>query len=82
VVLAAVVDVAAVAVVVGLVVMGATVGLHVLAAATTSSAFSPWTSLGPEQIMAELYQNGPVEASFLVYEDFLQYKSGRELLYS
>ncbi|XP_059898450.1 cathepsin B-like [Gadus macrocephalus] len=30
----------------------------------------------PEQIMAELYQNGPVEAAFEVYEDFLLYKSG------
>lgn len=27
-------------------------------------------------IKAELYKNGPVEASFAVYEDFLHYKSG------
>lgn len=26
--------------------------------------------------MTELYKNGPVEAAFSVYEDFLQYKSG------
>ncbi|CAL8316073.1 unnamed protein product [Merluccius merluccius] len=30
----------------------------------------------PEQIMAELYKNGPVEGAFHVYADFLQYKSG------
>uniref|UniRef100_A0A669B2G7 Cathepsin B n=1 Tax=Oreochromis niloticus TaxID=8128 RepID=A0A669B2G7_ORENI len=30
----------------------------------------------PEQIMTELYKNGPVEASFTVYDDFLLYKSG------
>lgn len=30
----------------------------------------------PEQIMTELYKNGPVEAAFTVYEDFLLYKSG------
>lgn len=29
-----------------------------------------------EQIMTELYKNGPVEAAFSVYEDFLQYKTG------
>lgn len=29
-----------------------------------------------EQIMAELYKNGPVEAAFSVYADFLTYKSG------
>ncbi|KAM9354992.1 cathepsin Bb [Pholidichthys leucotaenia] len=29
-----------------------------------------------EQIMTELYMNGPVEAAFSVYADFLQYKSG------
>nr|XP_020444365.1 cathepsin B-like [Monopterus albus] len=29
-----------------------------------------------EQIMAELYKNGPVEASFTVYEDFQLYMSG------
>ncbi|XP_028295271.1 cathepsin B-like [Gouania willdenowi] len=28
------------------------------------------------QIMTELYKNGPVEAAFSVYADFLQYKSG------
>ncbi|KAI4888936.1 hypothetical protein NFI96_025074 [Prochilodus magdalenae] len=30
----------------------------------------------PNQIMAEIYKNGPVEASFTVYEDFLLYKTG------
>ena len=34
-----------------------------------------WVS-GVKAIMTELYTNGPVEASFLVYEDFLYYKSG------
>lgn len=29
-----------------------------------------------EQIMTELFKNGPVEAAFSVYEDFLLYKSG------
>uniref|UniRef100_A0A8C4F6C7 Cathepsin B n=1 Tax=Dicentrarchus labrax TaxID=13489 RepID=A0A8C4F6C7_DICLA len=29
-----------------------------------------------EQIMTELYKNGPVEAAFSVYADFLQYKTG------
>lgn len=32
-----------------------------------------------EQIMTELYKNGPVEAAFDVYEDFLLYKSGETL---
>lgn len=27
-------------------------------------------------IMQELFKNGPVEAAFTVYEDFLLYKSG------
>ena len=30
----------------------------------------------PHSIMAEIYQNGPVEVSFTVYEDFAHYKSG------
>ncbi|ESR57903.1 Cathepsin B-like protease 2 [Citrus sinensis] len=30
----------------------------------------------PEDIMAEIYKNGPVEVSFTVYEDFAHYKSG------
>lgn len=30
----------------------------------------------PDSIMAEVYQNGPVEVSFTVYEDFAHYKSG------
>jgi len=29
-----------------------------------------------EEIKAEIYENGSVEAAFLVYEDFLSYKSG------
>ncbi|KAL0165293.1 hypothetical protein M9458_041046, partial [Cirrhinus mrigala] len=29
-----------------------------------------------QQIMTEIYTNGPVEASFTVYEDFPLYKSG------
>ena len=32
--------------------------------------------------MNELYTNGPVEASFLVYEDFLYYKSGNMIISS
>ncbi|XP_047504915.1 cathepsin B-like [Pieris napi] len=31
---------------------------------------------GEEHIRAELYKNGPVEAAFTVYSDFLTYKSG------
>ncbi|CAL1543735.1 unnamed protein product [Lymnaea stagnalis] len=31
---------------------------------------------GEENIMQELVQNGPVEAAFTVYSDFLQYKTG------
>ncbi|KAM9317372.1 cathepsin B [Gastrophryne carolinensis] len=30
----------------------------------------------PNEIMAEIYKNGPVEGAFLVYEDFPTYKSG------
>ncbi|KAH9610918.1 hypothetical protein KSS87_008837 [Heliosperma pusillum] len=30
----------------------------------------------PKDIMAEVYQNGPVEVDFEVYEDFAHYKSG------
>ncbi|KAH0855843.1 hypothetical protein HID58_084104 [Brassica napus] len=30
----------------------------------------------PQDIMAEIYKNGPVEVSFTVYEDFAHYKSG------
>ncbi|KAK8702975.1 hypothetical protein V6N13_021309 [Hibiscus sabdariffa] len=30
----------------------------------------------PADIMAEVYKNGPVQVSFLVYEDFAHYKSG------
>jgi len=26
--------------------------------------------------MAEIYKNGPVEGAFIVYEDFLMYKTG------
>jgi cathepsin B len=29
-----------------------------------------------DQIRLEIYKNGPVEAAFTVYEDFVQYKSG------
>lgn len=31
-----------------------------------------------EQIMTELYKNGPVEAAFTVYADFLLYKTGED----
>jgi len=41
---------------------------------TAKNAYSVDTS--QDQIMAELYKNGPVEAAFDVYEDFLTYKSG------
>ncbi|XP_051868693.1 cathepsin B [Pristis pectinata] len=33
-------------------------------------------SSDPEDIMKEIYKNGPVEGALLVYTDFLQYKSG------
>jgi len=29
-----------------------------------------------QSIMSEIFENGPVEASFIIYEDFLNYKSG------
>lgn len=29
-----------------------------------------------EQIQNEIYKNGPVEAAFTVFEDFLMYKTG------
>lgn len=32
--------------------------------------------------MTELYKNGPVEASFTVYEDFLLYKSGEVYVFN
>lgn len=31
-----------------------------------------------QQIMTELFTNGPVEAAFTVYEDFLLYKTGQK----
>lgn len=31
-----------------------------------------------DQIMTELYKNGPVEAAFVVYADFLDYKTGED----
>uniref|UniRef100_U5EX33 Putative cathepsin l n=1 Tax=Corethrella appendiculata TaxID=1370023 RepID=U5EX33_9DIPT len=33
-------------------------------------------SRNPDKIKAEIYQNGPVEGAFSVYEDLLQYKEG------
>ena len=33
-------------------------------------------SSSEKEIMAEIYKNGPVEAAFTVYSDFLLYKSG------
>ena len=39
----------------------------------SSSAYSV---SGEKNIMQELYENGPVEASFTVYEDFVTYSSG------
>jgi len=30
----------------------------------------------PDQMRYEIMKNGPVEAEFIVYEDFLSYKSG------
>jgi len=37
---------------------------------------SAYSVSGVNQIMAEIMKNGPVEAAFDVYEDFLTYKSG------
>lgn len=37
-------------------------------------------SSNEEEIKAEIYKNGPVEAAFSVYADFLMYKSGECLL--
>jgi len=30
----------------------------------------------PDQLRSEIYTNGPIETSFSVYEDFMNYKSG------
>jgi len=30
----------------------------------------------PDQIQSEIYQNGPMETAFTVYQDFFQYKGG------
>jgi len=35
-----------------------------------------WSVAGPNDIMNEIYKNGPTETSFDVYQDFLAYKSG------
>lgn len=37
---------------------------------------SSYSVEGETEIMKELYTNGPVEAAFTVYSDFVQYKSG------
>lgn len=37
---------------------------------------SAYSVSGEEKIMQDIYENGSVEASFTVYEDFLNYKSG------
>jgi len=37
---------------------------------------SAYSLSGPDDIMKEIYTNGPAEAAFTVYEDFLTYKSG------
>lgn len=41
---------------------------------SVSAAFSV---SGVTNIQQEIYKNGPVEAGFEVYEDFLSYKSGK-----
>jgi len=33
----------------------------------------------PYQIQAEIMKHGPIEVDFMVYEDFLSYKSGERL---
>lgn len=37
-------------------------------------------SADEHEIQAEIYKNGPVEGAFTVYEDFLLYKSGKEIV--
>ena len=37
---------------------------------------SAYSVSGEDNMMQEIYENGPVEGSFLVYEDFVTYKSG------
>ena len=37
---------------------------------------SAYSISGEENIMKEIYENGPVEGTFIVYEDFMTYKSG------
>lgn len=52
--------------------------LHWTALFGPSSAGKSSYSIPPNEqdIMTELYKNGPVEGAFTVYEDFLSYKSG------
>lgn len=37
---------------------------------------SAYSLSGEADMMTEIFQNGPVESAFSVYEDFLSYKSG------
>ena len=42
------------------------------------SAYS--VSSDQDQIKAELFKHGPIEAAFTVYADFLQYKTGDNII--
>jgi len=33
----------------------------------------------PDQLRAEIMKHGPIEVDFLVYSDFLSYKSGKSM---
>ena len=37
---------------------------------------SVYSIIGEENIMKEIYENGPVEGTYYIYEDFITYKSG------
>ena len=41
-----------------------------------TKAYSAYSVFGEENIRQEIYESGPVEASFSVYEDFVTYKTG------
>lgn len=39
-----------------------------------------WLKVDEEAIRREIYDNGPLEAAFSVYADFLNYKSGKTFM--
>jgi cathepsin B len=41
-----------------------------------AKSYTNWQHSPVEDIMQEIYDNGPVEADFIVYDDFMHYKDG------